>query len=116
MSTSCWRAHLESNDGDSGCRSLHGCLAFSAGHGKHARMSLGQIVAQNFRMVRKQRKLSQQAVAKKARVSVSYVSMLERGQRTPPLITLEAMAKALDVSPLYLLQELSTEKPRSRRR
>jgi transcriptional regulator with XRE-family HTH domain len=72
-------------------------------------MPRGKIVAQNFRMARKQRKLSQQAVAKKARMSVSYVSMLERDQRTPPLITLDAIAKAVDVSPLYLLQELSTE-------
>src|SRR6266511_4411496 len=79
------------------------------------RMSLTNIVAQNLRAVRAQQKLSQQAVAKKARVSISYVSMLERGERTPPLNTLETLAKALDVSPLYLLQELSTERPRSRR-
>ncbi len=91
-------------------------LRSSAGHGRVARMSLSQIVAQNFRMVRKKRKLSQLDVAKKARVSVSYVSMLERGQRTPPLITLEAIAKALGVSPLYLLQELSVETRRARRR
>ena len=51
--------------------------------------------------------MSQQAVAKKARVSVSYVSMLERGERTPPLETLEVLAKALGVSPLYLLQEVA---------
>ncbi len=91
-------------------------LPSPVGHGRVARMSLSQIVAQNFRMVRKKRKLSQLDVAKKARVSVSYVSMLERGQRTPPLITLEAIAKALGVSPLYLLQELSVETRRARRR
>lgn len=67
-------------------------------------------------MARTQQKLSQQAVAKKARVSVSYVSMLERGERTPPLETLEVLAKALGVSPLYLLQELSTKRPRPRGR
>ncbi len=76
-------------------------------------MALGKIVSQNLRTVRAHRKLSQQAVANKARVSVSYISMLERGERTPPLETLEALAKALDVSPLYLLQELSA---RGRRR
>ncbi len=70
-------------------------------------MALGKIVAQNLRTLRAHRKLSQQAVARKARVSVSYVSMLERGERTPPLETLEVLAKALDVSPLYLLQELA---------
>jgi transcriptional regulator with XRE-family HTH domain len=56
--------------------------------------------------VRLEQKLSQEAPAKKSGISVSYVSMLERGQRTPPLDTLEALAKALKVSPLYLLQEL----------
>jgi len=79
-------------------------------------MTLANIVAQNLRAVRAQQKLSQQVVAKKARVSVSYVSMLERGQRTPPLETLEVLAKALGVSPLYLLQELSTERARPRGR
>ncbi len=70
-------------------------------------MGLSQIVAVNLRAVRKDQKLSQEVLAKKARVSVSYVSMLERGERTPPLDTLEALARALGVSPLYLLQELA---------
>lgn len=69
-------------------------------------MTLVQIVAENLRAVRKDEKLSQDVLARKARISVSYVSMLERGERTPPLDTLEALAKALRVSPLYLLQEL----------
>ena len=77
---------------------------------------LARIVTQNLRIVRAQRKLSQDAVARKAGVSISYISMLERGQRTPPLETLETLAKALGVSPLYLLQELTTKRPRARRR
>lgn len=75
-------------------------------------MPLATLVARNIRLVRVQQNLSQQAVAKKARLSVSYVSMLERGQRVPPLDTLEAIAKALDVAPLYLCQELSAGRPR----
>ncbi len=70
-------------------------------------MALGRIVAENLRAVRMQHRLSQEAVAKRASVSVSYISMLERGQRTPPLDTLEDLAKALKVSPLYLLQQLT---------
>ena len=69
-------------------------------------MALVQIVAENLRAVRKDQKLSQHVLGRKARISVSYVSMLERGERTPPLDTLEALATALRVSPLYLLQEL----------
>ena len=79
-------------------------------------MALERIVAENLRTVRRSQKLSQKVVARKAGVSLSYVSMLERGLRTPPLDTLEALAKALGVSPLYLLQELVPgRKGRSRR-
>ena len=78
-------------------------------------MSLAQIVCRNLRSVRMQQKLSQEALAHKARLSVSYISMLERGARVPPLETLEALAKALDVSPLYLCQELSDTRPRRSR-
>lgn len=78
-------------------------------------MALGEIVSANLRSVRQNQGLSQETVARKAGLSVSYVSMLERGERTTPLDTLEALAKALGVSPLYLLQELEGS-PKSRRR
>jgi transcriptional regulator with XRE-family HTH domain len=67
-------------------------------------MSLNQIVAQNLHAARLQQKLTQEEVARAAGVSVSYISMLERRERSPPLETLEALAKALRVSPLELLQ------------
>ena len=65
---------------------------------------LAENFATNLRTERLRRKLSQEALAGKAHLSVSYVSMLERGQRTPPLDTLEALAKALSVPPVSLLQ------------
>ncbi|HTP29322.1 MAG TPA: helix-turn-helix transcriptional regulator [Anaeromyxobacteraceae bacterium] len=68
-------------------------------------MPLLKTVAQNLHAARLQRKLSQAEIALAAGVSVSYVSMLERGQRSPPLETLELLAKALRVSPLDLLAE-----------
>ena len=73
-------------------------------------MALSNTVSKNIQLVRRQQKLSQQALAKKARISVSYVSMLERGIRVPPLDTLEVLAKALGVAPLYLCQELTVPK------
>ncbi len=79
-------------------------------------MALERIVAENLRTLRKQRKLSQEMLAKKAGISVSYVSMLERGERTPPLDTLETLAKALSVAPLQLLQGTAAPKGRSGRR
>jgi transcriptional regulator with XRE-family HTH domain len=59
--------------------------------------------AANVRKLRSKKKLSQKALADKIGISVSYVSMLERGQRSPPLETIEKMAKALGVTPAALL-------------
>jgi len=59
--------------------------------------------AVNLKSERLRRKLSQESLAAKARLSVSYISMLERGQRAPPLDTLESLAKALSVPPVSLL-------------
>ena len=79
-------------------------------------MSLADIVAQNLLTSRNKKNLTQAALAKKAKVSVSYVSMLERGARTPPLETLEVLAKALGVKPLELLEKSATKiSPRARR-
>ena len=59
--------------------------------------------AGNVRRLRAKKKLSQKALADRVGISVSYVSMLERGQRSPPLETVEKMARALSVSPASLL-------------
>jgi transcriptional regulator with XRE-family HTH domain len=76
-------------------------------------MSLANLVAKNLLAARSRRNLTQQALAAKVRISVSYVSMLERGERTPPLDTLEALAKAMAVSPLDLLGESAPKRGRS---
>ncbi len=60
-------------------------------------MNLADTVTRNLKAQRLAKKLSQEALAEKAGISVSYVSMLERGQRSPPLDTLESLAKALGV-------------------
>jgi transcriptional regulator with XRE-family HTH domain len=77
-------------------------------------MPLAKLVAQNLFEARSRRKFSQQTVANKAGLSVSYISMLERRVRVPPLETLEAIAKALGVPPLDLFQARSSSR-RSRR-
>jgi transcriptional regulator with XRE-family HTH domain len=66
--------------------------------------SLNEICSQNIKANRIRKKLSQEELAKKAGISVSYVSMLERGQRSPPLDAIEAVAKALSVKPTSLLE------------
>jgi transcriptional regulator with XRE-family HTH domain len=68
-------------------------------------MALADNVAANILATREAKKLTQAMLAAKAKISVSYVSMLERGERVPPLETLETLAKALGVPPLDLLQK-----------
>ena len=65
--------------------------------------SLAEKFSRNLRNTRLAKKLSQESLAAKAGISVSYVSMLERGQRTPPLDTLELLGRALSVAPTALL-------------
>ncbi len=71
-------------------------------------MSLVRIVAQNLATARRRKRYSQETLARKARVSISYISMLERGERTPPLDTLESLAKALGMDPIDLLRNRSS--------
>lgn len=66
-------------------------------------MAITRIVQKNLARLRQQRGLTQEALARKADLSVSYISMLERGQRSPPLDTLEVLAKALGLVPAVLL-------------
>ena len=68
-------------------------------------MALADNVSHNIFTTRQAKNLSQAALAKKSKISVSYVSMLERGMRVPPLETLETIAKALGVPPLDLIQK-----------
>jgi transcriptional regulator with XRE-family HTH domain len=70
-------------------------------------MKLADIVSKNLKTLRLKNKLSQETLASRAGLSVSYISMLERGQRVTPLDTLELLAKALKVKPLELLEACS---------
>ena len=65
--------------------------------------ALADKFAANLKKERIRKKLSQEALAAKAGLSVSYISMLERRQRTPPLDTLESLARALSVPATSLL-------------
>ncbi len=65
--------------------------------------SLVEQFPRNLKSLRLSRKLSQEALAARARLSVSYISMLERGRRSPPLDTLERLARTLGVPPTSLL-------------
>jgi transcriptional regulator with XRE-family HTH domain len=66
-------------------------------------MPLADLFARNLRATRARKHLSQQRLADKAGLSVSYISMLERGERLAPLDTIDVLARALGVRALSLL-------------
>jgi transcriptional regulator with XRE-family HTH domain len=65
--------------------------------------SLKENLAANLKRLRLKKKLSQEALAKKASISISYVSEIERGNRSPALETVDELGKALEIPPLRLL-------------
>ncbi|HEY1561276.1 MAG TPA: helix-turn-helix transcriptional regulator [Caulobacteraceae bacterium] len=67
-------------------------------------MDLPQILGRNVREARKQKGLSQEALALEADMKRSYVSDLERGLRNPSVKAVERLAIALKVLPSELLE------------
>ncbi|MDN4055695.1 XRE family transcriptional regulator [Massilia phosphatilytica] len=68
-------------------------------------MNLGKAIQTS----RQRRKLSQEALAKLAGCSVSYLSMLENSKRDPTISTVEKIAAALKI-PVEILFFLAAEK------
>jgi len=60
-------------------------------------------------LCRTKRKLSQAELARRADLSVSYLSLLERSKRDPPLSTISRIAAALNV-PVEILFFLGAER------
>lgn len=67
-------------------------------------MTLAEKFSANLRRLRLKAKLSQRDLSRRAGISVSYISMLERNLRSAPLDTLEVLGKALKIDPLALLR------------
>jgi transcriptional regulator with XRE-family HTH domain len=55
-------------------------------------------LGEKMRSCRRERGLTQEALAAALHISVAYVSLIERGDRNPPYTTVVAMARALGVS------------------
>jgi transcriptional regulator with XRE-family HTH domain len=75
---------------------------------KCPRRELLQKLGENIRASRRERGLTQQALADALDLSVAYVSLIERGQRNPPYTTVVATAQALGVPPSRLFGEGAT--------
>ena len=65
---------------------------------------LHAVIARNVRRLRKARGLSQEALAEECGYHRTYVGGIERSERNITIATLEALAGALSVDPLRLLE------------
>lgn len=68
-----------------------------------------QQLARRVRSLREDRQLTQEEFARRAGISVSFASLLERGERSPSLETLITVAQALSVPVFELFREGSEE-------
>jgi transcriptional regulator with XRE-family HTH domain len=70
-------------------------------------MVLGEIVARNLRLLRRERGWSQEKLGQKVGISTNYVGMIERQERSPTIKVIEKIAAAFEVDPVELLKEKS---------
>jgi transcriptional regulator with XRE-family HTH domain len=63
-------------------------------------MKLRRVVARNLRRMRRERGLSQEELADRARLNRNYVGMIEREENAPTVDALEQLSTALNVDPV----------------
>lgn len=69
------------------------------------KISSREIVAQNIRLLRRAKALSQEKLAEFARLHRTYVGSVERGERNVSLENVDRLAEALQVDPVDLLTD-----------
>lgn len=66
--------------------------------------SLNQAFGETLRMARRQAKISQEELAARSGLHRTYVSQLERGQKSPSLNVVAGLARSLGVRPHELVR------------
>lgn len=74
-------------------------------HHKEALIRFGQRLAK----LRKERGLSQEGLALKSGISRSYLGGVERGQRNISLVTIQRLAKTLEITLSHLMDYRTTD-------
>jgi transcriptional regulator with XRE-family HTH domain len=69
---------------------------------KSHNVAFGKIIAD----MRQAARLSQEELAERADIHRTYVSQIERGLKSPTLVMLFRLAKALDTTPSRMLKQL----------
>lgn len=61
-------------------------------------------IAENIKRYRISKHLTQEKLSEKAGISTDYISLIERGKRTPSLKRLYEIAEVLGIEPFLLLK------------
>jgi transcriptional regulator with XRE-family HTH domain len=69
-------------------------------------MTVEQALGDALRHTRERRGLSQEQLAGDAGLDRTYISLIERGQKSPTLRTLLRLADVLDVAPSKIVREM----------
>jgi transcriptional regulator with XRE-family HTH domain len=75
-------------------------------------LDLNQAFGRTLRRVRLEKGLTHEALAEKAELHPTFISLLERGQRMPSLNTVLLLARALNLSASEFILELEKLKPK----
>ena len=70
-------------------------------------MYLERLVIDNIKRIRKEKRISQEKLAEACNTATSYIGLMEIYRNVPKLSTIERIAKALDVDPLALFQDIN---------
>lgn len=88
---------------------LYGCrrevIIAQQSHAVKKSFSLRSILAGNLREIRLSKNLSQERLAELAGLHRTYVGSVERGERNISIDNIEALARALRVSPTVLVEQ-----------
>lgn len=74
--------------------------------GYRLRIAFGQLLKE----LRQERGMSQSQLALESELDQTFVSLLERGQRQPSLLSLFALCDALDIEPDTVIKRLMTSR------
>lgn len=78
-----------------------------------AKITVEQAFGREIKKARKSLQKSQQTLAFDAEVHRTYISQIERGQKSPSLAVIVRLAKALNVTPSKLLRRVEAQLERS---
>lgn len=67
------------------------------------RYKIAQKVGKRIRIIRKEKRLTQEELAEKIKIHVTTLGRIERGESNPPLQTINKIAQALRINPKELL-------------